>query len=156
MVGGRGRKTGIIAVCLALGGIVSYVVLVSMNVPGNRAGAERLVQAISRIQLRDVDRTVVMLDEPGGRTLTLTRERDEAEIARLLHCVKRVRVASREINVNESDRLVVIGRGRSSGVTILGRFDPDRAPVISDTLQSDALAASVYGVFRRHGFEPRE
>ena len=87
--------------------------------------------------------------------LTLKPRRDDREILQLLGSIKHLRVSGRENNVDETDRIGIKVKRGGGGVTITGRFDPARAPVVSGVFCSDNLGLIVYDIFRRKGIEPR-
>lgn len=153
-------NTVYVLVAVVMLALMIYAVHSSMKVPSNLPYAQSTLRIARQLAACDVGEVVIILDgrpseRRSGRMLKLERGRDDRDIALLLDGIKRSRVAKREVNTNNGDMIMVKKTDHSGGLTIQGCFDPDVAPVISDTLESDDLGKIVYGIFRRRGIEPR-
>ncbi len=153
----RGRVLHAVALAAILV-FVGYACILIIGVPhSDPLPAARIRAKMARqIQVKEVAKIMILLDEPLGQMLVLERGRDDRDIEILLGSIKRLRVPERENRVNETDRIGVSKlKPHSGGMIITGRFDPARAPVVSRTLLSEDLGTVVYDIFRRRGIEPR-
>ena len=114
--------------------------------------AKSVVEGVQSISPADVKKMFIMLDEMGA--IYLTSPKDDDDIRRILSSLKRVTVADRECRLMDTDMLTVKLK-KTGGVNFWGRFDPDRAPIISKSMRSDDLSAIVHDIFRRKGVQPK-
>ncbi len=132
---------------------VVYIVLCGDN--GESAQyASRELTVVRR--MKKVDVVFIDLDLPNhGPSLMLEPPEDNAHIDALMRSLRRVTVMSTTYGWPDRDvvdEIRVVSEARGGGnISIEGRFDPGRAPVVSSILRSDDLGKVVYSIFKAKG-----
>ena len=147
----EGWRGVIVALAMLLAGITIAALLGGYNLATEIADRKITVRIVQSISPADVKTIFIELDGIGDIYLTSPKDDD---IRRILSSLKRVTVADRECRLMDTDMLTVQLK-KTGGVNIYGRFDPDRAPIISKSMRSDDLAGILYDVFKRRGIEPK-
>ncbi len=116
--------------------------------------AKRDLSVIRR--MKRVDAVFISLDvAQRGPSVMLEPPEDNAHIDALMRSLRRVTVMSTTYGWPDRDavdEIRVVSEARGGGnISIEGRFDPGRAPVVSSILRSDDLGKVVYSIFKAKG-----
>lgn len=117
------------------------------------SGSLAAVEGIRGTDPGDVTLVRIVLD--GEHDVELSPHKDSADIRRLMKSLRSIRVKHGCDHVIYDTICILWRKPVGTRSVIRGRFDPDSAPRISSSMESDDLGAVVYDIFKRRGIEPR-